>query len=682
MKFLKQLILLSFLVVSASLSTNAVGVVDWSYGTNGRTVANTDVQSRFVRGFFQSDGKFVACTTTTNLTTALYRYNTNGTLDATFGANGVLTFLTLSINVSDVAVQTDGKFVFVGASTSGQKFAVMRILASGAADPSFGTNGLVITTNDGGLNRIALQTDGKIVAAGYTTNIVTGTQQVVLRFNTNGTPDSTFANGLLVFNYPAASNTVYRDPSDLKVLANGNILVGGSKNIISGGGAATNTGFALMMVDPAGTPVPSFGTQGFATAVTIRSIDQPLPINFEVLPSGNVFVACYSGNFLLNSVGQLIRMLPFEGAHTRLTPNGRVLVSGDSIDPNAKVGAIKLYSETNLIGKAVGPGTAFAAPDGSIIVADLDTATNRLTVSRFFRLTSQGTRMVDFDHDDKTDFAVLRDGGQFNDSTVHMRLSSGPLVQSIRVGHRAVIIPEQFTTDLNLERGRRDQLLYANMGFAGLSATVFHYKTYTDTGSATGSYQWGTEGDIPVGGDFDGSGYSDVTVFRPTDGYWYSYVGDNNQPRYFKWGQTGDQPVPADYDYDGKTDFAIFRPSTGDWWISRSSDQSVWGVHFGISTDIPLTGDYDGDGYADLCVYRASQGTWYQYLSTTGFNVVQFGLSTDIPVPGDYDGDGKTDIAVWRPTSGTWYLLQSHNGVGAVIAGSPGDKPLAIKYDH
>ena len=52
-------------------------------------------------------------------------------------------------------------------------------------------------------------------------------------------------------------------------------------------------------------------------------------------------------------------------------------------------------------------------------------------------------------------------------------------------------------------------------------------------------------------------------------------------------GQSGDIPVPGDYDGDGRTDVAVFRPSTGQWFIQNSGGGSST-PSFGVGGDLPL----------------------------------------------------------------------------------------------
>jgi hypothetical protein len=174
---------------------------------------------------------------------------------------------------------------------------------------------------------------------------------------------------------------------------------------------------------------------------------------------------------------------------------------------------------------------------------------------------------------------------------------------------------------------------------------------------------------------FDYDAKSDLGVFRPAEGAWYSFSSESLTSATTRWGLATDLLVPADYDGDGLTDFAVWRPETGTWYVLGSRDRQPqilnWGtrinVPFGSIADEPVPADYDGDGHADFAVWRPSTGTWYVLKSKDGYNpeyaqYFNWGKLGDIPVPADYDADGKTDFAVFRSTENRWYVYQSSNG--------------------
>ena len=165
--------------------------------------------------------------------------------------------------------------------------------------------------------------------------------------------------------------------------------------------------------------------------------------------------------------------------------------------------------------------------------------------------------------------------------------------------------------------------------------------------------------------DFDADRKTDITIWRPSNGYWYIIRSSDGNITYTQWGAPNDIPVPGDYDGDGKTDIAVYRASTGAWWIKPSGAGSIYGVGFGGDpSDLPVPGDYDGDGKTDIAIYRASTGAWWIKPSGAGsiYGVGFGGDPSDLPVPGDYDGDGKTDIAVYRASTGAWWIKPSGGG--------------------
>ena len=668
---------IAFLICAVlQTSADAAGVVDRAFGTNGTVTTAIPINPSNGDVVFLPDGKFIVIGASLN-SIRLIRFNENGSLDTSFGDNGTVVFPFFGVAINAAELQSDGKIVVVGsASVNGSvDFFIARFNSNGSIDSTFGSGG-VATVNQGSFDfftSLAIQPDGKIVAAGNTSD--GGRRGAVIRFNSNGTIDMTFANeGLFYYSFPTTPITRYAGFYDIKVLPNGRILTAATFSRSFPNEAFS--GYFLLMLDADGSIYPDFGSQGIASGGRNGNSGSDERINFEILPNGRIFVAFIGGIRVLNQNGSLYKQLPFEGIKTTIFPDGRVLVYGESSFFFSRVGHIKLYSGENFIGKAknVLNGVAYAQPNGKILIAGLDSTSNRLVLSRLNLITSQGTRIADYNRDDKTDFGVFKP----SNGTLSYRFLTSDGEQFNMSLLATEIIPEfSEYTDAN---GfiRRDSIVHWRRGTLGVSGSA--YEELTRARDVIFNQPWGFADDIPTGGDFNGDALTDLTVFRPSNGVWYSIRGENNQVSAVQWGTNGDKPVPADYDYDGKTDYAVYRPSTGTWWIRRSSDGTSFGVRFGNASDIPLTGDYDGDGRADFVVFRPSDGVWYQLLTTDGFRAIQFGFGTDIPVPGDFDGDGRHDIAVFR--QGIWYLLQSTEGFKAVRWGMSGDAPVSVRYDE
>jgi hypothetical protein len=181
-------------------------------------------------------------------------------------------------------------------------------------------------------------------------------------------------------------------------------------------------------------------------------------------------------------------------------------------------------------------------------------------------------------------------------------------------------------------------------------------------------------------GDFDGDGRSDLTVFRPSTGIWYSLLSGGSATA-TQWGVSTDMDVSADFDGDGKSDVAVWRPSTGTWYIIYSSDGTVHTANWGVAGDVPLAGDVDGDGKADLVIWRPSDGTWYVRESTGVTRAINWGLGGDQPLLADFDADGKADFVIFRPSTGEWFIAFAAGGTSAFPWGVPGDIPVSGDWD-
>lgn len=195
----------------------------------------------------------------------------------------------------------------------------------------------------------------------------------------------------------------------------------------------------------------------------------------------------------------------------------------------------------------------------------------------------------DYDGDGKNDVAIWRP----SDGFWYVLRSSNSTVDFVQWGRNGDIpAPADYDGDHLTDR------VVVRPDKVGITPNYRWYQRLTNFNFGFSLVSsWGIVGDIVVPGDYDGNGKADVTVFRPSNGVWYTVpsVAQNavaTTSSGFQWGTAGDIPQPADYDGDGRTDYAVFRPSTGTWFISNSNngtydsfDSPVWGV----STDRPAT---------------------------------------------------------------------------------------------
>ncbi len=204
------------------------------------------------------------------------------------------------------------------------------------------------------------------------------------------------------------------------------------------------------------------------------------------------------------------------------------------------------------------------------------------------------------------------------------------------------------------------------------------------SGARSVEFSFGDSSMIPVSGDFDGDGKSDLAVFQEASGYWFVFKSTDNTLAYMQFGATGYTPVYGDYDGDGITDLTLYHEASGYWFVFKSSDYTLAYMQFGAQGYRPVSGDFDGDGISDLAVFHEASGYWYVFKSsdyTLGY--MQFGAAGYTPVSGDYDGDGKTDIAVYQEETGYWWMLLSGSDytLGSMKFGAQGYTPVSGDFD-
>lgn len=224
-----------------------------------------------------SDGKIVATALADGNQFDVARYLPDGTPDPSMGTNGVLVIQSSSSwGVRYAWPLANGQFLLGGSkpygstSSSFASFLLERINADGSIDPTFGTNGvatLLIGTagQQDSMSGLVVDSGGNILFTGLNTTTSTGVQRGVLaRFLPGGTPDPSFGNNGVAFTASAAT------PAGVYLQGNGGILV---TAMMDASGA--NRDFGLMRFTSAGVADTSFGTSGLARTDFAGKYDTP-----------------------------------------------------------------------------------------------------------------------------------------------------------------------------------------------------------------------------------------------------------------------------------------------------------------------------------------------------------------------------------------------------------------------
>jgi hypothetical protein len=182
---------------------------------------------------------------------------------------------------------------------------------------------------------------------------------------------------------------------------------------------------------------------------------------------------------------------------------------------------------------------------------------------------------------------------------------------------------------------------------------------------AAGRFGLGT--DIPLVGDWNRAGRTDIAVFR--SGTWFlddgDWVWNGQSDRMIAFGGVTDTPVAGDWSGQGRMQLGVFRD--GLWTLdvngNRQIDQADVKVPFGLAGDVPVAGNWSGEARAQFGIFR--NGLWVldrngnrRYDNALDDWECQFGQAGDQPVVGDWNGTGVAKIGVYR--AGLWLL--DYNG--------------------
>ncbi|PYS99621.1 MAG: hypothetical protein DMF63_11090 [Acidobacteria bacterium] len=689
----------------------ANGSLDPSFSSDGvvTTNINNDAMSDGANDItIQSDGKIVAAGRSGN-TFGLARYETDGTLDSSFGNGGTVTTQLSSLlsGANSVAIGTDGKIVAAGYSHNQNNLdcAVVRYNSNGSLDPFFGSRGIVITPIEGDslydqFYSVAIQPDGKVVSAGG--SYASTGNWILARYGTDGTLDDAFdADGIV-----RTEILFYANPplNDVAIQRDGKIVVGGAGGIVrynvdgtrdtTFGGTGIIAGWAnlaiqadgkivsvrsyedeysiyyleLIRYNQDGSPDTSFGNDGTVTTIFGSYV---VPQSLLIQPDGKFVIA--ASNFTLvrfNSTGSLDTT--FGNGGIAEMPTGHY----------ASASSAAIQSD----GKIVLAGNSYSSDSGP------DFAVARYNSNGSLDLSFDGDGIVttDLNADDfGGDVAIQSDG----------KIVLGGCISPIFDEACDQFAIVRYNTNGSLDPrfdgdGKATTYIYGKSHNTVLSSVAIQPdgKIAASGFSYNGSnYDFALARFNPNGSldnTFGGGDGKSTVDFEYTNDNAYGMaldrlgravvVGGSNRKFALARFLLAPRHAIADFDGDGRSDVSVFRPADRVWYFDRSTD-GFSAVQFGLSTDNITPGDFDGDGATDIAVFR--DGTWWRMNSSDHVvSAFQFGLPGDRPVPADYNGDGRDELAVYG--SGQWWMLDlSNNEASRVDFGLATDKPVPADYD-
>lgn len=381
-------------VLYAVWSSTTTGVLDMDFDGDGIVTTSVGASNSIIQALcIQDDGKIVVAGYSVSLIDgtddfALVRYNQDGSPDTTFDTDGIVT-TPVSMGTDDrayaLSIQDDGKIVAAGYSVSlidgTDDFCLVRYNTDGSLDTTFDTDGIVTTPVGSGTvdvaSALAIQSDGKIVAAGRSLILPTWYSALV-RYNTDGSLDTSFGgNGIVTTQGVLPSSRFHAlcmqiIGEDEKIVAAGYAFIDGSNDFslvrydmdgsldltfdldgivttpvgidndranalcVQGDGKIVAAGyslidgtydFSLVRYDTNGLPDPTFGTEGIITTPVVSGNDSSA-YALSIQSDGKIVAAGYSFSGADNDFA-LIRYNPdgslddtFDGDGKVTTPVG------------------------------------------------------------------------------------------------------------------------------------------------------------------------------------------------------------------------------------------------------------------------------------------------------------------------------------------------------------------------
>lgn len=350
---------------------NKDGNVDSTFGMHGIVVLPLSPYHDWCEGSaLQKDGKVLLCGSIYHGDSlAIVRLNVNGTVDSSFGNNGLVTasYGVYDTELVSIVVRDNGKIVAGGdISDSPIKFIITQYLSNGEIDTTFGNKGVTITNGTRIAHDMALQKDGKAVIVGR--DVFTG--GIVARYNVDGTLDNTFGSGGIVF-ITSALGTVGTE--QVEVEGTGGIFLSGHIYI------GTYEDMYLIKLNSDGSIDNSFSQGGIVTRISDyweRTHGMILQHDGKIVTVGGVRPDKSSNQYVLMRYNRFpVSVSEFDKAKLHIYPNP--ISEAITIKSNKVISQIRL---TNMSGSLLKMFN-ISSNSTSIQLKDLPAATYLLHVS-------------------------------------------------------------------------------------------------------------------------------------------------------------------------------------------------------------------------------------------------------------------------------------------------------------
>ncbi len=382
---MRNILTILIMLITLNVLAQPAGTLDPTFGNAGKVVTSISTGQDKAYGIvIQSDGKTIVAGNSTSTLTgkdfAVVRYNTDGSLDNTFGNNGIVT-TDVQLGSDDVAysvaLQTDGKIVLAGYSDNGsnKEAAIVRYNNDGTLDNTFGINGIVLTDFENSqqdeIKVVKIHPlTGNIIVGGATIISSSVSKPVVARYLSNGTLDNTFNNnGIRLLWITSLDYQYLFSVEDLIVQANGKISAVGWRDFPT---SMADADYWACRINSDGTMDNTFSSDGVnvfnggfngndkAFSLTLRPSGNLLVagggyINtmrydfsfFEINNSGSLATSLYSTNWGNNLEDEVIYSSTEDN-------NGRIIFGGFTGNTNNKSFAIARITSANTLDNSFG----------------------------------------------------------------------------------------------------------------------------------------------------------------------------------------------------------------------------------------------------------------------------------------------------------------------------------------